>query len=234
MFPNATTVVFNGKVTGTMSIPNAQRVYVKGVAGGVTLTGGLRMNTGGSATCAARGAGSPRAQLVIGGGGISAASGSDFHFCSTTVILAEGWNTVCPIPTVKPALGTPGNAPVPSNGCAGTVSVTANGSIDWTAPNVNSGQSNSSEWNSLEDLALWTESSSGTALGGGGGLSASGVFFAPNASVTISGGSDSLNPLNAQFVSRTLSLTGNATLYLRPSPYDAVTIPLAPSFGLVR
>ena len=111
VFPNATTVVFNGKVTGTMSIPNAQRVYVKGVAGGVTLTGGLRMNTGGSATCAARGAGGPRAQLVIGRRRHQSASGSDFHFCSTTVIMAEGWNTVCPIPTVKPALGTPGMPP---------------------------------------------------------------------------------------------------------------------------
>ena len=88
------------------------------------------------------------------------------------------------------------------------------------------------EWNSLEDLALCNGKvePKWTALAAGG-LSASGVFFAPNASVTISGGSDSLNPLNAQFVSRTLSLTGNATLYLRPSPYDAVTIPLAPSFG---
>jgi hypothetical protein len=107
--------------------------------------------------------------------------------------------------------------------------------VDWSAPNTVSTQARQTDWDKLEDLALWTEAANTNEMGGGGGLSVSGVFFLPNANAfSIGGSSNQTNGLNAQFVSRRLALNGGAILSMRPSSFDAVTLPLPPGFGLVR
>lgn len=234
-----TNVVFNSSVSisssNTLSIPSAQRVYIKGNGGsGLTGGGSLNLNLGTSSTCASRTT-AGRNQLVIGNGAFSATG--TFHMCNTTVLMADGFQgTSCPVPTVA----TPITTEPSDNTCGGYISLGANGSMDWTAPNLVTGQSTSADWVQLEDLALWTEtsgvnSSTQSTLGGGGVMNVSGVFFLPNANpFNLSGGGLQSNGANAQFIARRLLSNGQGTLYLKPSPQDAVTIPLDPIIGLVR
>jgi hypothetical protein len=100
---------------------------------------------------------------------------------------------------------------------------------------VVTGQARQTDWDNLEDLALWTMAANGNAMGGGGGLTVSGVFFLPNAiPFSLGGNSTQANGLNAQFVARRLSFNGGGVLSMRPNSSDAVTLPLPPGFGLVR
>ena len=255
-FPSATDVVFNGKLEvksgQTLSLPVAQRVYVKGASRsvGVSSQGNLFINEGvvasGTESCATRTT-APRARLVIGNGSFAGGAQSNFHLCNTTVLMAANnatsalvgtppsdgsTSTYCPLPT-PPVVGT-GIQPY-RNSCGGYISVGAGSNMDWTAPNLVSGPASAVGWDQLEDLALWTETSDGNGMGGSGILNVSGVFFLPNADpFRIGGGSAQSNGANAQFVARRLEASGSGTLFMRPNPDDAVTIPRPPSFGLVR
>jgi hypothetical protein len=107
--------------------------------------------------------------------------------------------------------------------------------VDWTAPNAVSGAATSGDWTNLEDLALWTETSIPSQIGGGGSLNVSGVFFFPNTNPVQIGGNGSQSiGYNAQFVARAFTANGGGTLLLRPNPNDVVTLPPPPIFGLVR
>lgn len=255
-FPLATDVVFNGKVEvksgQTLSLPIAERVYVKGASRseGVSTQGNLFINHGvvaaGTENCANRTA-APRARLVIGNGALIGGAQSRFHLCNTTVLMAGNsgasaltgtpptdgsTSTYCPLPTPPVVdIGIPPYA----NSCGGYISVGAGTNMDWSAPNLIAAGSAQTDWDQLEDLALWTETSAGNSMGGSGTLTVSGVFFLPNADpFIIGGGSSQSNGANAQFVARRLELNGSGVLLMRPKPEDAVTIPLPPSFGLVR
>ncbi|CAN5580606.1 hypothetical protein BH18ACT8_BH18ACT8_00620 [soil metagenome] len=235
--PNATDVVINGTATiksnQTLSLPKAQRVYIKGVAGGTGLSanGSLSLNQGTSPTCATRTT-APRARLVVGGGSFSSSAQSSFHLCHTTVLLADSTGaTPCPLPT---SVSTPGLAPY-TNTCRGTISVGGSGVMDWTAPNLVTGQATATDWSQLEDLALWTETSADNKIGGGGFINVSGVFFLPNADpFTLAGQGTQEYGVNAQFVSRRLEAAGQGTLNMRPDPFDVITLPGTPLTSLVR
>ncbi len=87
----------------------------------------------------------------------------------------------------------------------------------------------------LEDLAFWTETSSGNGLGGGGAVSVSGVFVAPNANpFLLGGGSDNTARQNAQFVARALEVKGNSTVVMQPNPRNSITMPAPAVYLLVR
>jgi hypothetical protein len=139
----------------------------------------------------------------------------------------------CPVPNA-PVSGV-GSAPY-DNSCNGYVDVNAGGAMDWTAPNKVGANPQQSDWNSLEDLALWTEASHTSSIGGGASMTITGVFFLPNANpFTISGHGNQTIAANAQFVARKLQVQGQGTLYMRPNPSDSFTLPLiSDSFNLVR
>lgn len=109
IFPNATDVIFNGKVAvpnnALLSLPNASRVYVRGCTSGcngsgdygVSVDGELRVNTGGDGTtapaCSTRkgpGAGGTTTnwtELATLGGPLYI--GGSAHLCQTFVYLGE-------------------------------------------------------------------------------------------------------------------------------------------------
>lgn len=157
---------------------------------------------------------------------------ANFHLCQTTVLMSEGYNsTTCPLPA---STASPGNAPY-TNSCAGAINIGGQGSMDWTAPNIVPGKAAQADWDQLEDLALWTETSAGNRIGGGGTMAVSGVFFLPNADpFSLSGNGTQSNGANAQFIARRLEANGQGTLFMKPNPYDVVTIPGLPTAGLVR
>jgi hypothetical protein len=240
-FANATTVVFNGDVGvkpgTTLSMPSVTRLYVKGstaTGGGLSSSGTLNVNTGTSPTCATRTT-APSAQLVVGTGSFTGGAQSNFHVCQTTVLMANELTLAsCPIPT-SPVVG-PGPPPV-DNSCNGYVDVSAGGAMDWTAPNRKpTTPAVQSDWDQLEDLALWTEASHVSSIGGGASMDITGVFFLPNANpFIISGHGNQTIAANAQFVARKLQVQGQGTLYMRPDPNDSFTLPLTTAtFNLVR
>jgi hypothetical protein len=113
--------------------------------------------------------------------------------------------------------------------------------MEWSAPNLVSSGATQTDWNALEDLTTWTETSgdgqvsNANKIGGGGQMYISGVFFLPNANpFIISGGGLQNNGANAQFIARRLEANGSGTLYLKPNINDSITVPAAPSTSLVR
>jgi hypothetical protein len=241
-FRNATTVVFNGDVsvnpTSTLSMPNVTRLYVKGstaTVGGLTSSGTLNVNTGGSATCPASRPASAR--IVVGSGQFSGGAQSAFHLCQTTVLMVNDLPAgACPLPASAAPVGAMGAAPY-DNACTGYVDVSAGGAMDWTAPNRKGiTPAVQSDWDNLEDLALWTEASHVSSIGGGASMDITGVFFLPNANpFIISGHGNQTIAANAQFVARKLSVQGQGTLYMRPDPNDSFKLRLSvATFSLVR
>jgi hypothetical protein len=172
-----------------------------------------------------------RNELVVLQGPMGA-NGGHFGLCQTAVVMADNTGTpTCPLP---PTVTLPGPAPA-SNGCRGTVNLGGNGVIDWSAPNARNVAATPTDWLNLEDLALWTETSATSGIGGGGAMTVTGAFFTPNCDpFKISGGGSQDNGANAQFITRRLEVNGNGKLIMRPDPVDSVTLPAAPIIGLVR
>jgi Putative Flp pilus-assembly TadE/G-like len=252
LIANALNVVFNGKISigsgNSLSIPKAQKVWVKGATGGsgIDISGALALGTYTNTTATNKGSAqvcpatqTARDQLVIMNGAFTGGAQANFHLCGTAVVMGDGWTgTSCPVPTTP----TPVSVEPSDNLCYGYVSLGGGGFMEWTAPNLAGAGATSTDWNALEDLTLWTESSgtvSGTttnsSIGGGGQMYVAGVFFLPNANpFVISGGSFQANGANAQFIVRRLSANGSGSLTMRPNPNDSVSIPPAPSTSLVR
>lgn len=267
IFPNATAMIFTGKVSvpnnSVLSLPVVQRVDIRGClsncSGGgnyaLSVAGTLRVNTGGNGTtspsCSTRsgpGAGGTTTnwtQLATFSGPIVVTG--TVSLCQTFLYLGE--NSPTYVRRTQTATGTsPENYPAiagcstalpcPSNsGGPATISVSGGaGTADWTAPNQLSIQPTASSFaaNPYEDLALWTESSVDSFIKGQGASRTEGVFFAPNSAMTFTGQATQSQPLNAQFISRTLNVSGQGTLNLKPNPADSLVTPLAGTSILIR
>jgi hypothetical protein len=107
---------------------------------------------------------------------------------------------------------------------------------DWTAPNQLATSPTKSDFATypFEDIALWTESSVNAFVKGQGSNRTEGVFFTPNSAVTFNGQGTQSVPLNAQFICRTLTISGQGTLSLKPNPADSITSSIAGPTALIR
>jgi Flp pilus assembly protein TadG len=251
--PAATQIVTSGVLSlgsgNSLSMPVMQRLYVRGGTGiGLDVKGTLQLNHGtqpnpgdplAKRSCEDYHLVAPtaRAKLVVGQGSFTVGGTANVQMCGTSLVMADNTGSPsCPLPLT---VTFPGREPY-TNGCQGTVSQVGggnfdSGTIDWSAPNATSSPPTDLDKAELEDLALWTETSSVSSIGGNGSMSVSGVFFAPNADpFKIAGKSSQTNGANAQFISRRLEVNGNGQLTLRPNPNDAVGIPQPIEFGLVR
>jgi Flp pilus assembly protein TadG len=98
-----------------------------------------------------------------------------------------------------------------------------NGSLVWSAPTTGV----------FEDLAMWSEATATNDLAGQASLDLEGVFFAPWARITYRG-NGAQQQVEAQFISRTLSTTGQGRLVVRPEFDRAVLFPSSPQTRLIR
>jgi hypothetical protein len=233
--PAATLVVFTGRISvatngRSLNMPLAREVYVKGATGSaIDLKGTLNINDGAGITCPS--AASPAtSRLVVGTGSFSAGAQAQVRLCGTAVVMADNSGTP---PCDRPLSAVlPGAAPNENN-CQGAIQLGGGAAIVWTAPNVTDAPT--TDYSQLEDLALWTETRLNNSLGGGGALSVSGVFFAPNAKpLSVSGGATSAQPANAQFLARQIFFTGGSKLSMRPNRSNSVSIPAPTQYSLVR
>ena len=107
---------------------------------------------------------------------------------------------------------------------------------DWSAPNQLSTAPTTAQLATypFEDLAIWTESNQPSTVKGQGSNRTEGVFLMPNSSMTFSGQGTQSVPLNAQFICRSLNVSGQGTLNLKPTPADAITVPIPGNLSLIR
>jgi hypothetical protein len=254
-FPDAHTIIFTGKVditnNGSVVMPAARRVYVRGcVAAATNCSGGnlfalnvdghLRVNSGSDAlapaTCASRsgpGAGGTVTQTVE----LATLSGP---------ILVDGQASLCQTfvyagrndaDYAAQQVTTGGNCsallPCPKTSGAGSAYIAIMGSADWSAPNQLD-EGGPTDDQPFEDLAFWGESHLPSSIKGQGANRTEGVFFLPNSSVTFTGQATQDQPLNAQFFARVLNMSGQGDIYLMPNPSDSVQTPIPGAIGLIR
>jgi Flp pilus assembly protein TadG len=243
----AGTVVIDGWVKGGgLHMPNATRVYVNEKASSGTA---ISLSSGNafcmrSTSCAAApvnqcsttpSLGNSNAKLFVRRGTLDQSNGSIMRLCNTTVYLLGGDATAGCVPTTS---GTaPTSTPCPGPGAGDGQLKINGGATDWTAPNrydVIPDPDQVAAWTAGEDLALWAESAGSYSMAGGGSMQLVGVLMAPNATPfeLTGGGSQSL--ANAQYIARTFSLAGGATLSMTVDPNSAVTVPELDPFTLVR
>jgi len=233
-------VVITGKlsVTSTFAIADPRKLYIGGSSTGPKI--GLDIGNGGNFNV-----GNPTAladcllpspmlkftKLVVGDGSFNLASSGVAHMCGTFVYMANGYGKV---PTTD---GTPPcGIPYPTysgptcDSYNGFMSIGSGSSVDWSAPNLIVGRRPTlfdlENTSPFEDLAVWTEAGgANNGVNGGGASKMTGVYFMGNAnSFSLAGNSGANVSLSAQFISRTMTVTGGAVVNLVLNPFD--TVPL--------
>lgn len=222
-------VVITGQlaVASTFTISDPRRVYIGGRATGNRIgvdigNGGvLNVNTLGLAepvSCALKDVIGDANRLVVGNGTFKAASGGTANLCHTFVYLAGGYDRVPTTDDTQPCTCDYG----------GKLDIGSGAFLGWTAPNdIRDRPPDSIDLltSRFEDLALWTESGGAQGLAGGSSTSLAGVFFLPNADQFVLTGGGSLPiEFSAQFIARTMSVTGGAEINLTPRREDSVAV----------
>jgi len=152
---------------------------------------------------------------VVFAGGVNGAGGSltiGSTSTSTTIIYIRSGNLT---KTAQAALTFNHSTVLLQNGVMSLGG--GSGPLVWTSPK--------DPTSPYDDLALWSESASAHDMGAQTTLTLDGVFFMPNAAFTFSG-QGAQYQTTAQFVSRTLTVSGQGTLKIKPDPDRGVTIPV--------
>lgn len=234
-FPNATSVIFTGMVTANnLKLPKATRVYVVGGTSpaGFTDSSSFAMNDNSAGSCPSGVNPAGRAQFFIENGIFKAAGSSSLVMCNTTMVMMGGRTDAC-LPATTP---TYTNTPCPGVNADlgnGQLSFGGGATIDWTAPNQVSGPAAQTDYDNLEDLALWTESGGTQDVGGGGSMHLAGVFMAPNANPFKIAGGGTQNVAKSEYVVRKLWNPGNGTLSMSSDPDLPLNLPEV-VYSLVR
>ncbi len=181
------------------------------------------------ADCTLRAALGRYTKVVVGRGSLNITSGGAAHLCETFVYMANGYDKV-------PAADNTAPCSIPCNGYRGTIGIGSGSTVEWTAPNLildrrpDRGDLDLGgalpPLSPYEDLAFWTEAGTNSnSISGNGATRMAGVFFLGNAdSFNLAGNSGANVYLGAQFISRTMKVTGGAVVNLVISPYDAVPV----------
>jgi hypothetical protein len=97
----------------------------------------------------------------------------------------------------------------------GAVSLGGNTPLTWTAPDDPASP--------FDDLHVWTEKATTMNINGSAGMTLEGIFFAPNATLSL-GGTTGTGALASQMFVGTLELSGNGTLTLAPKKDRAIEL----------
>lgn len=176
--------------------------------------------------------------------GVLATFGSKFTVDNGTVSLCQtavyaGKNTTNHSPDQVTTGGNCSDArPCPTDDATDALVQINSGSalpVSWQGPNkIEGGPTPASP---LDDLALWTEGGGDEGecvIAGQGAMLGGGIFFHPNCRMTYGGQTDNSNPINAQFIGRTLNVSGRGVLDLKPSVKDSIAVRLGGDVVLIR
>ena len=232
------------QVLGSFSITDPRTVYIGGRNGsnriGVDIGNGgvLSINRASAADCAGRALLGRATKLVVGDGSFTMASGGAAFLCQTFVYMANGFDKVPTSDNTEPC----------SSPCAsyyGHISIGSGATVDWSAPNLITNRRPTladvdltgvtPPVSPFEDIAFWTEAGgNNNSINGNGNTKMTGVFFMGNAnSFNLAGNSGADVYLSAQFISRTMKVTGGAVVNLVINPVDAIPV-IVYQLSLVR
>ncbi len=172
------------------------------------------------------------------GGPVIVGGGANLAMCQATLYVGRTGATYLPLHRTFGAPNCTTLKPCPAD--AGTTWIDegyvnmggGNGVVHWSAPNRMAEPANAA--NPLESLALWAESARPSFLKGTGASSSTGVFFTPNSAVSFQGQGAQAVPQNAQYFARSLTISGQGTLRVRPNPGDALLFPRPGGYALIR
>jgi hypothetical protein len=227
----------------TLTFTNNADLVVKGTTGNspaINVQGTLEIN-GGNAVAGAAPPCSDREEaddpsispaiVTVLNGSVTTGAQSRFKACQTTIYMAG-------LPSPRPDND--------NNNDNGFITVGGAGGVDWSAPNQDTRPACSEVTppyplcyrptdpeREFEDLAFWTEASALSSIGGQGNIFITGIFFLPNAPFQFAGQAIQNIDRDAQFISRTLDMSGKGTLVMRPDPNNAVPL-RTPKFNLIR
>lgn len=108
-------------------------------------------------------------------------------------------------------------------GATGRLNRQGNGNLTWSAPSSGS---------PFAKLSYWSDSTLIHEMGGGGKLFVEGVFFSPDATFLLGGGSPT-TPRDAQFWAKRLHAAGTSVFRMTPDP-DLISTPTGPVVRLIR
>ena len=217
-------------VTSTFAITDPRKVYIGGTASGSGI--GLDVGNGGNlnignptpgADCLLPSPMLNYTRMVVGDGSFKLGSGGAAHLCGTFVLMASGYGKI-------PALNNTEPCSTPCSTYKGTVNIGSGSQIDWSAPNLVTVRRptlfDRETISPLEDVALWTEAGgAGSGVSGGGNSKMTGVYFLGNANAfNLSGGGGANVYLSAQFIARTMSVTGGSVVNLVLNPLNSIPL----------
>lgn len=216
-------------VNGKWSLVGTLNLAADGVAGGAPANWP-------TVNCIADRSFAPNPTTLASFGGAFVVQNATANICQTFTYL--GTNT----PTYVQASATVGGNCTTSFPCPSATPPTApvfavnSGSspaVSWTAPYQN--LSGTSVASPFDGLLVWTEGGgSACSIAGQGALSTSGVFFMPNCNFTYAGQADGNIPLAAQFIVRTLTMSGQGVLSLQPDSKHSIAVSSPGTVQLVR
>jgi hypothetical protein len=231
------TIVVTGQlqVLGVFSISDPRSIYIGGRSGGNKI--GLDIGNGGvfsvnratAVDCAARALLGRGTKMVVGDGSFIVASSGQAYLCQTFVYMASGFDKVPSTDNTAPCTN-------PCGTYSGHISIGSGSSVDWSAPNLITNRRPEfvdvdlggllPPISPYEDIAFWTEAGGNShSISGNGSTHMTGVFFLGNAdSFNLAGNSGANVYLSAQFISRTMKVTGGAVVNLVINPLDAIPI----------
>jgi len=217
-------------VTSTFAIIDPRKVYIGGRASGPGI--GLDVGNGGKlnignptpgADCLLPSPMLAYTKLVVGDGSFKMGSGGAAHLCGTFVLMASGYGKI-------PALNNTEPCETPCSTYKGTVNIGSGSHIDWSAPNLVTTRRptlfDRETISPLEDVALWTEAGgAGNGVSGGGDSKMTGVYFMGNAhAFNLAGGGGANVYLSAQFIARTMTVTGGSVVNLVLNPLNSIPL----------
>lgn len=222
---------------------------------GINLGGTLRVNSQSAAvgTCPADSTTYLPGALVLRSGRIDTSTASFLDLCQVFVYMsglkpAANGISQSNLPSDHASCATPPVTTPPTPALPCPIDTTSyagfpegyrayteiQGSVTWLAPNQSplTPRVRTDPDQKFEDLALWMEGSTNSAIKGTGNTNTTGLFFFPNATFTFQGQSCT-TPRDAQFFSRRLELSGTSCFIMQPLPQNAIFTP-RPSFTLIR
>ena len=225
-------VVITGKLTvsSTFAVIDPRKVYIGGRSGGNGV--GLDVGNGGNLNignplpgvdCMLPSPMLKYSRVVVGDGSFKLGSGGSAHLCGTFVLMASGYGKI-------PSYNGSEPCATPCSTYKGSVEIGSGSTVDWSAPNLVTIRRPTlfdlESTSPLEDIALWTEAGgAGSGVTGGGASKMTGVYFLGNAHpFKLAGGGGADVSLSAQFISRTMVVTGGSTVNLVLNPLNSVPL----------
>ena len=232
-----TYIVVKGQlhVASAFSIFDPRTIYVGGRSTGNKIgldignSGVLSVNRATALDCAGRRLLGRYTTMVVGNGSLNLSSGGSAFICQTFAYLASGFDKVPATDDTPPCTN-------PCSTYTGTITIGSGSTVDWSAPNMITTRRPDlvdvdltgvlPPISPFEDIALWTEAGGNSnSISGNGSSKMTGVYFLGNAdSFNLAGNSGANVYLSAQFITRTMKVTGGAVVNLVINPIDAIPI----------